>query len=288
VWVAAKRTPAPRPTVTLLSVRTPGTPRLALLGVAAAFLLPALSAGTATWQEKASDHFQVFYLEDRVFASEVSRTAERLYSSISNELGFDRAVKKHHLAFWLWNDRCKIYLYPTRREYVLATGAPAWSAGFVRYRERVIHSYEGSDTFLDSTLPHELAHILFRELVGYDNPQVPRWLDEGVARYAEGSDREAIREQVRQRVRTTGYFPFTTLHNAQPRALDGDGVQTYYLQAESVVSFLIESYGSGRFVDLCANLRDGYPIDRALSFATGSRIASLQDLEAAWLRFIGG
>jgi hypothetical protein len=274
--------------VDLLSFRTSGLPRLAVATVIATLLLPAVFAHTAAWQEKTSDHFQVFYLEDRVFASEISQTAERLYSSINSELGFDRAVKKYHLSFWLWNDRCKIYLYPTRREYILATGAPAWSAGFVRYRERVIHSYEGSGTFLESTLPHELAHILFREFVGYDNPQVPRWLDEGVARYAEATDREASREEARQRLGVSGYFPFTVFQEAQPRALGPDSVRIYYLQAESVVTFLIESYGSGRFVDFCSNLRDGYPIDRALSFATGSRIASLKDLEAAWLRFIQG
>jgi hypothetical protein len=232
-----------------------------------------------------SDHFQVFYLEDRAFASEVSRTAERLYTAINAELGFDRVVKKEHLSFWLWEDRCQIYLYRTRAEFVRSTGAPTWSAGFVNYRDRIIHSYNGAETFLDSTLQHELAHILFREYVGLDNPNVPRWLDEGVAQYAERDRRERALEFVREGLQRDRYFPFIDFHGMRLRPADGEAAVLYYRQAVSVVHFFIARYGSSRFIDFCSNLRDGYSIERALSFATGGSIDSLEDLEGAWKRF---
>ena len=43
-------------------------------------------------------------------------------------------------------------------------------------------------------------------------------------------------------------------------------------------AFFLEQYGSRRFLDFCRNLRDGQPIDRALSFATSGSVRSLQIL----------
>jgi hypothetical protein len=52
------------------------------------------------------------------------------------------------------------------------------------------------------------------------------------------------------------------------------------------VHFLLAAYGPKRFIDFCSNLRDGYRVERALSFATGGSIASLSALEDAWRTFL--
>ncbi|MBE0616374.1 MAG: hypothetical protein IH608_00420 [Proteobacteria bacterium] len=244
------------------------------------------AAASEGWTAHASDHFQVFRRGDGdpVFAAQVSRAAERLYSWIQVDLGLDRVVKRHHLALWLWEGRCSIYLHRDRHEYLQATGAPLWSGGFVRYRERVIHSYADADSFLSSTLPHELAHILFREFVGYDNPVVPRWLDEGVAQYVEHRDSGTEWSEVREMAARGRYLPFASLNRLHPGP-DGSSARIFYGQAASLVHFLIQEYGAGRFVDFCSNLRDGYPVERALSFATGGSLGSMEELEAVWRRF---
>ena len=68
--------------------------------------------------------------------------------------------------------------------------------------------------------------------------------------------------------------------------MDGATAQRFYAQATSIVDFVIKEYGTSRFTDFLRKLRDGYPTPRALSFATGSRIGSLQELETAWLRYM--
>lgn len=248
-------------------------------------LRPGGAADAPDWRVRSSDHFEVFYLTDPGFAAAVGGEAERLYSRINTELGLDRLVKREHLSFWLWDGRCKIYLYRTREEYLQRTGAPDWSAAFVDYRNRVVHSFAHADQFLAATLPHELAHILFREFVGHDNDRVPRWLDEGVAQHAATHLRERSLREMRQRVRSGRYLPFSTFGEADPGKLDGLSAGLYYLQAASVVHFFIEHYGRGRFLEFCSNLRDGYPVERALSFATGSRVTSMAGLEEAWVRY---
>ncbi len=241
----------------------------------------------AEWREVRGDHFVVSYPDPggRAFAEETLRRAEGYYRRINADLGFDHATKSENLAFWLWDDRCRIRLHRDRESYVTETGAPGWSAGFVNPRERALHSYGGSDVFLASVLPHELAHIFLRELVGLDNPGVPTWVSEGVAQYAEDGRRRESVERMRSMLAAGVYLPFQPFNQMTTRRLTPDQARLFYAQAASVVHFFVERYGSKRFVELLQGLRVGQPIERALSFATSSRIDSLDRLEEKWLGF---
>ena len=256
---------------------------LGVLVVVCLILLPALG-DAAPWRERSSKHFRVSYQDDAAFAAAVVERAEYEYSQITYDLGLHHVVKRDQVP-WLWDNRCRIYLYPHRQAYLDATGAPTWSGGFVRYRERVIYSFVSS-AFLESTLPHELAHILFREFVGFENSHVPRWLDEGVAQYAEVGKRAPGLHLMSQWLEQGTYIPFGRLHRLAMRRTHGGMAHLFYTQAVTVVHFLLETYGSRRFILFCSNLRDGRPIDRALSFATGGSLSSLEALEAAWYDYV--
>jgi len=254
-----------------------------VLAVACLVLLPALGYA-APWQERSSKHFRVLYQDEAAFATAVVERAEDEYAQIVYELGLQHVVKRDQV-LWLWDNRCRIYLYPNRQAYLDATGAPTWSGGFVRYRERIIYSFI-SAVFLESTLPHELAHILFREFVGFQNARVPRWLDEGVAQYAEVGKRTAGLHLMSQWLAQGTYIPFDHLHRLAVRRTHDGMAQLFYTQAVTMVHFLLEIYGSRRFILFCSNLRDGRTIDRALSFATGGSISSLEAFEAAWYDYV--
>jgi hypothetical protein len=242
-------------------------------------------AAAESWSETNSRHFRVFYVEEAAFAAAVSEWAEHYYTQITLDLGINHVVKRDW-APWLWERRCRIYLHPDRDAYLRATGAPAWSGGMVNYRQRVVHSFIGAPAFLDKTLPHELAHIVFREFVGIDNARVPRWLDEGVAQYAERGRREESLDLMRQGVAQGVFLPLAQLQQAPLGHVSSGVAQVFYAQAVSMVHFFLEQYGSRRFIDLCRNLRDGYSLERAVSFATSGHLRSLADFEAVWYQFI--
>jgi hypothetical protein len=238
-----------------------------------------------SWSEANSRHFRVFYVEEAAFAVAVSEWAEHYYTQITLDLGVNHVVKRDW-APWLWERRCRIYLHPDRQAYLRATGAPAWSGGMVNYRQRVVHSFIGAPAFLDKTLPHELAHIVFREFVGFDNARVPRWLDEGVAQYAESGRREESLDLMHQGA-IQGIFLSLAQLQQVPLGHASSGVaQVFYAQAVTMVHFFLEQYGSRRFIDLCRHLRDGSSLQQALGFATSGSIRSLADFEAAWYQFI--
>jgi hypothetical protein len=245
-------------------------------------VLPVVGQATS-WRQVSSQHFQVFYRDHAAFASAVLTSAEQYYDQIRLDFGLHHVVQRDHVP-WLWDDRCRIYLYADQQTYLEETGAPAWSGGFVQYRHRVIYSYSHTATFLSRTLPHEIAHILFREFVGFDNPQVPPWLDEGVAQYAESDKRAGELVRMHQWVSRGLYIPFEQF--SQLPGHNASAVQVFYTQASTLVHFFIEIYGRHRFIEWCSHLRDGRSLERALSFATDGRISDLTALEEDWLTFL--
>ena len=122
--------------------------------------------------------------------------------------------------------------------------------------------------------------------VGFDNPRIPRWLDEGVAQYAELNRREGAWDVMRQGLLQGIYIPLDQLNTLRIAHASGGTAHVFYTQAATLVHFFLAAYGSRRFIDFCSNLRDGYSVERALSFATGGSIASLSALEDAWRTFL--
>jgi hypothetical protein len=239
------------------------------------------------WREDDSEHFVVFYLQDADFASEVVGRAEEHYDRINVDLGLTHVVKRERAPRLLEN-RCRIYLYNDKDEYVKATGSPDWSEGKVNYRERIIWSFSGSEHFLDNLLPHEIAHILFREYVGFDNNYVPQWLDEGVAQSEEAGRVEKSLEIMKKRLEEHDYLPLSEIDRVNLESADERKAELFYAQSVTLVHFLLSEYGELRFIDLCSALRDGQALEPALSIATGGLLRSMSELEDAWKDFILG
>lgn len=257
---------------------------LCIMGLCSLCAFP-LAGHAEEWLEKKSKHFIAYYLDDATFASAVIQRAEQYYSRINVELGFSHVVKRDRVP-WLDDRRCRIYLYRDQDEFVEATGSPSWSGGKTIYQERIIWSFEGSDQFMDGILPHELAHILFREFVGFNNPRVPLWLDEGVAQYAEVAKREKALNYMKQALEQGVYIPLEKISAVGVGEDDTALAELFYMQSASLVHFLISKYGSGRFIDFCRALRDGRNIERALTSGISSYLDSLVRFEEAWKRYV--
>ena len=136
-------------------------------------------AEAKSWQELKGDHFIVFFIGEDKFAEEVLDNAEVYYKRIAFKLGYDR-----YSDFWTWDKRVNIYIYRDHNAYLKFSGQPDWSHGMADYTNKQILSYIWGKNFIESLLPHEIAHLVFRDFVGFKG-EVPLWLDEGVAQWAE-------------------------------------------------------------------------------------------------------
>lgn len=257
-----------------------------------------------TWRELKGDHFIVYITEDEEFGRKVLSQAEAYYQRIASDLGYVR-----YSDFWTWDNRVKIYIHPNQKDYLEATGQPEWSKGMADYTNKQIVSFVWSEGFLESLLPHEMGHLIFRDFVGFRS-DVPLWLDEGVAQWEEESKRKEIKLMVKKylnedallslndmmrldirRISTTEkvYIRSTASRkgDAGILVLNGESlINLYYLQAVSIVGFLIERYGSERFVQFCRELRDGKGIDESLRVVYPNSIKNIQGLSQEWINYV--
>lgn len=246
-----------------------------------AFILPSSgrSSDDAGWKEIKGKHFIVKYVKSEKFALEVLTEAERLYTSITEKLGFTRYGN-----FWLWDDRALIWLYPDRASFIKGENAPGWAAGKAMVKDREIRAFETTTDFRATVLPHELSHLIFREFTGLGK-DVPAWLDEGVAQLQEKKRKN--RAGVLAVARAQGkLIPLIQLMTVRPESLTGTGPAVFYAQSLSVVDFMISRHGSSSFRKFCGELKRGKTVDSALRFTYPGSISSIDHLEKAWLKHL--
>ena len=208
------------------------------------------------------------------------RKAEGYYRKIAKDIGFVR-----YKGFWLADDRCKIYIYKAHQDYINITKQPWWSGGCVSYKEKVIKTYQWSEHFLNSLLPHELTHIIFREFVGFENKNIPLWLDEGIACYHERPEKRKRHLLVKRAIYRENYIPLEKLHKLDiTKETDAGLVDLFYAESTSIVEFLIKQHTPSRFTKLCRLLRDGKKLDEALKSVY--HFKNLNCLEDKWLQYI--
>ncbi|MDO8536204.1 MAG: peptidase MA family metallohydrolase [Candidatus Omnitrophota bacterium] len=229
------------------------------------------------WEVKKSNHFAVFYKssESNDYVNDVLQYAERYYESITEEFGFTR------FEFWTWEKQCKIYLYPTAKEYYDATGQPSWSGATAYLKERTIKTFVKREEFLETILPHEMTHLIFREFVGY-NTDLPLWLDEGMASLQEKKNRKQHLLIAAVMVRSNVFIPLTKLTGIQKEGLVMPGV--FYAEAASVIEFFLEKYGKEKFVDYCRDLRDNKNWRTSLAKVYGFK--DLSEMNKKWMEFL--
>ncbi|MFA5369726.1 MAG: hypothetical protein WC300_03300 [Candidatus Omnitrophota bacterium] len=244
---------------------------LCLLPVSA----PAAVSSTL-WNTVKTQHFIIYYQDaSRDFISNLSDMSERYYNSIVDELGFRR------MDFWSWDNRARIYMYSDSYEFQRESNRKDWAGAVVFVHNRTIKSYVGQPEFLDSILPHEMTHVIFREFVGLDKV-LPLCIDEGVACSQEKSHLDSRLRYARSMVAQgqsadfNSFFRIYTPDNIEPRA--------FYAQSASIIVFLIRNYGKERFLNFSRKLRDGCDCVSALTSVY--KFAGLEDMESLWKKNI--
>jgi hypothetical protein len=233
------------------------------------------------WQEIKSEHAVVSFINNEEFAKDVSRQTEVYYRRIASELAYQR-----YSEFWTWDNRVKIYIYPDRASYLKETGQPEWSEGLASYTDKKISSYAWSEGFLNMLLPHELTHLIFRDYVGFKG-EVPLWLDEGVAQWMEPHKRKAVQRVMKRIAQSGNVLSLRQMMTLDVRrSSDAHLVEVYYVQAVSLVDFLITKYSAPRFTNFCRQLRDGKTIEEGLRFAYPIAIRDIDEFETKWKQYI--
>ncbi len=239
------------------------------------------------WQTIKGDHFVVYYYnkDHTATASHVLIKAEEYYDKVSYQIGYAR-----YSDFWTWEDRVKIFIFPDRLSFVYTTGQKFWSKGYaVRdsrlFESRAIVTFRQEETFINNLLPHEIAHLIVKDFIGFDRG-LPLWFEEGVAQQQETKD-AAQEEGIVFLAKSGQHIPFDLFQSLDiRRETDELKVAVFYAQSRSIVEFMIRVYGQDAFQRLCVDLRDGVDFPGALAKVYAGSIDSMAALERKWLGFM--
>jgi len=135
---------------------------------------------------------------------------------------------------------------------------------------------------MQSILPHEMAHIIFREFIGL-NVKLPLWFDEGVACSQEKVNLSERLQFAKHLVKSKMYIPVKRLSEISDYNLVVPKV--FYSEAASLVVFLLEEYGGEKFLDFSRRLRDDNEGWRE-TLSRVYRFTDIEDFQAQWQAYL--
>ena len=135
----------------------------------------------------------------------------------------------------------------------------------------------------EDIMRHELAHIVVRQAVKGPFGNLPAWLDEGTAMYAQSGLLSNEKRALESAVEDDDVLSLRAMSSAS-LGRTSVNVSLFYGQSWSVVSFLIDQYGETKFADLFATFKEGSTVDKAFQQVYGFE---LDGLENAWRESVG-
>jgi hypothetical protein len=225
------------------------------------------------WQRLTSGGLSVhWYAGDTAFGQSALDVAVAAYTVANRDI---RAPLPEHL---------DLYLYANTRDVqaALQRVGVAWADGHADVKLGVVIVVAAPDLSAEFNLrreiPHELTHILVYRATGERYPQVPAWLDEGLAAINQAQP-EPDSAAVLAAARDAGEFlSFESLCGAFPAS--PEEARLAYAQSEGLTRYLRTRFGSERLHELLAAYAGGATCSGGVEAALG---LPLEDLGQQWL-----
>ncbi|HEX6140858.1 MAG TPA: peptidase MA family metallohydrolase, partial [Candidatus Limnocylindria bacterium] len=152
----------------------------------------------------------------------------------------------------------------------LGPGAREWTGAATYPHIRTIFMWlgaSGEPSYFDTTLVHEVTHVVFADAT--DNPfhEPAKWLNEGLATWAETQSADPTRSTVEFEASGGGLFAFAAIAEQFP--IGDSAARLSYAQGATMVDMIVSDYGRDALAAIAAAYRDGASDDEALRAGTG-------------------
>ncbi len=179
----------------------------------------------------------------------------------------------------------KVFLYAHAEEVrsaVLFT--QEWTGALALYDYNIILIPVALDNleWAKQTLAHEITHLVVREATFGPFGDIPTWLSEGLAQYAEGEMGEYHRKALDNAIKDDTLISVRSLGSSFPADPDQAGLA--YAQSLSLVTYLIDINGWAEMQELLAVFKEGSTYDKALQKVYGF---DTNGLEEQWRAHVG-
>lgn len=225
-----------------------------------------------------SGSFRVCSFRSATEAEQMASYCEQVRAALADHYGFQSSKTK-------WQNRCEVYLYPTKQRYGAVVGRAAQetlgsslvtpATGAIKNR-RIDLRTDVAD-YRTEVLPHELTHVLIADHFR-DGPP-PLWYDEGLALTADSQSKQFLHQRdLRNGITRGSAFSLASLLAAKSYP-PSDKVGVFYGQCASVTRCLSQ-VGPPEKIHEFARRSDQIGINLALQEVYG--IAGTTELERLW------
>ena len=220
------------------------------------------------WQSLTEYEVTIYWYEGEPgFAGEIMSAAQQALARLSDDTGA-------HL-----EKPVRIYIYAGTGDLQGAMIFPReWSGGvaYSRYGIIAIGVDPANLAWGKRAIAHELSHLVIHQMTLNPYSDLPTWLNEGLAMYAEGEPESGLGAYL-GRATAEGML-FTVRSLASPFSAIGGQATLGYAQSYSLVEFLISEYGQGKMLELLTTFRQGNSYDGALLEVYGFDMDGLNTL----------
>jgi len=207
------------------------------------------------WQNVKDGLITLYWYEgDQNFAQRLLSAGQKALQRMATETGtrLDRPVR--------------IYIYNSSEALQSArVFAPTWEGGvaFPDYSILAIGVNLPSIAWGETTVAHELVHVLTYQITRSCYGGIPTWLSEGLSTYAEGELETSQQRRLQRAISDNSIFSVRTLSGPFPAQTDLALLS--YAQSYGVVKFLIDKFGGAKIVAFQSAFKEGLTDDEALN-----------------------
>jgi len=216
----------------------------------------------------------LWYKGDRSFADSLMAAAQQGLQRLNTDTG---AAPQRQV---------RIYIYGSAQDMQGALQFPQEWTGGVAFSEFDIILIGVSPDILDwgkRAIVHELTHWITGQLT-FNNygAGLPVWLEEGLATYGEGPITSQYQDLLAAAIRDNKLISVRTL--SSPFSADSQTALLSYAESNSIVAFLIQTYGRDKMTKLLDVFHQGSDYDDALKQVYGF---DQDGLDTRWRQSIG-
>ena len=227
------------------------------------------------WQSIVTDPVTLlWYNGDRTFANALMTAAQQGLQRIENDTG---AIPKGHV---------RIYIYASAQDLQGAELFPQqWEGGvtFGGYDIIAIGVATNQLAYGQRAVPHELTHWIVGQIT-FNNygAGLPVWLEEGLATYGEGTLSPDYAAALNYAIQNNQLISVRSL--SSPFSAITQEAYISYGESNSIVTFLINTYGKDKMNQLLDVFQQGSTYDQALEQVYGF---DQDGLDTLWRHSLG-
>jgi hypothetical protein len=184
-------------------------------------------------------------------------------------------------------DPIDIFVYDGREDFLGAVGPGTreWvgAATYPDIRTVFMWLGAGSTSFLETTIAHEVTHVVFADASRNPFHEPASWLNEGTATWAEEGNAETEADLVRFEADSPeGLMAFEALVANFP--IDSRGANLAYAQGATMVDHILDEYGTDALAEIMDAYRSGSTDAEAIEAGTGT---SFEEIRADYFAAFG-